>query len=401
MNSDTLPVAGKYKGTRLPGFYDNNLPRRVRFGREISAELPSELARLGRSSPFIITDAGVRAAGVLARVTGPLDQAGVAFGVFDGTQAEPPFSCVSEACQGAAKAGRPADVIVAVGGGSVIDTAKLVAATLADRRDAALLAGIGKVGRRPLPLVCIPTTSGTGSEATAVAIFTDIATGNKVGVVDACLVPDTVLLDPTLTDGLPRLPTAAAGMDALIHALEAFIGRTATPLARGLALEAARWIGPALPAVCIDGGDHGARDAMMIGANLAGMAFANSSCCGVHALALPLGGRFHVVHGVATGCLSAETMRHNLPSCRDDFAAFAEALGWADSDPDALPGKLAHLAASIGLRSVLRTTSFPEESLRQMARQAVANRRLMDPNPRVITEDDAVDIYRRTLHFNG
>jgi alcohol dehydrogenase len=140
---------------------------------------------------------------------------------------------------------------------------------------------------------------------------------------------------------------------------------------------------------------------MLVGANLAGMAFANSSCCGVHALALPLGGRFHIAHGVATGCLAAETMRHNLPSCRDDFAAFAGALGCADCDPDAFPGMLASLAASIGLQSVLLLSKVPDDSLGQMARQAVANRRLMDPNPRPITEADAVEIYRRTLQPHG
>ena len=126
-------------------------------------------------------------------------------------------------------------------------------------------------------------------------------------------------------------------MDALVHALEAFISRTATPLARGLALEAARRIGPALPAVCRDGGNGPARDAMLLGANLAGLAFANSSCCAVHALALPLGGRFHIVHGVATGCLAAETTRHNLPAIREDVAVFAGALGWRPAEPDRFP----------------------------------------------------------------
>lgn len=381
--------------------FDNNLPRRARFGRGMSGELPAELRRLGCASPLIVTDAGVRTAGVLAMVTGPLDQAGVPCIVFDRTEPEPPFSCVAEAGKFARGAGRAVDVVVAVGGGSVMDTAKLVAATLGDGRDAAQLAGIGKVGRRPLPLVCLPTTSGTGSEATAVAIFTNPATGSKVGVLDACLVPDVVLLDPALTDRLPALPTAAAGMDALVHALEAFIGRTATPLARGLALEAARWIGPALPAVCRDGGDRPARDAMMIGANMAGMSFANSSCCAVHALALPLGGRFHIVHGVATGCLAAETMRHNLPSCREDIAVFASALGWHDAGPDRFADRLASLADTIGLRRALARAIVPDAALAEMAREAVANRRLMDPNPRPITEAEAADIYRRTLHSHG
>jgi len=376
--------------------FDNNLPRRLRFGRGVSGELAAELRRLGCARPFFITDAGVKAAGILARVTGPLAVQGIRFSVFDATEPEPPFACVAAALA-LVRGTFDADVVVALGGGSVMDTAKLVAATLQDGREAPLLAGIGKVGRRPLALVCLPTTSGTGSEATPVAIFTDPATGSKVGVVDPCLVPDVVLLDPDLTDGLPALPTAAAGMDAVVHALEAFIARTATPLARGLALEAARRLGPALPAVCRDGGERPARDAMLLGANLAGLAFANSSCCAVHALALPLGGRFHIAHGVVTGCLAAETMRHNLPSIRDDVAVFAGALGWEDTDPDRFPGQMAALAESIGLRKVLLAAAVPASALADLAKQAVANRRLMDPNPRPVTEEDAVGIYRRTL----
>ena len=380
--------------------FDNNLPRRLRFGRGVSGELLPELRRMGCSRPFVISDAGVSAAGLVARVTGPLAAEGMRNLVFDRTEPEPPFQCVAAAVS-MARGTFDADVVVALGGGSVMDTAKLVAATLLDGREAALLAGIGKVGRRPLPLVCIPTTSGTGSEATPVAIFTDPRSGNKVGVVDACLVPDVVLLDPELTDGLPALPTAAAGMDALVHALEAFIARTATPIARGLALEAARWIGPSLRAVCRDGGDRSARDAMLLGANLAGLAFANSSCCAVHALALPLGGRFHIVHGVATGCLAAETTRHNLPAIREDVRVFAGALGWDQADPDAFPGQLAALAESIGLTRVLRAAAVPESALAELAREAVANRRLMDPNPRPIAESDAVAIFRKTLGLNA
>jgi alcohol dehydrogenase len=190
-------------------------------------------------------------------------------------------------------------------------------------------------------------------------------------------------------------------MDALVHALEAFISRTATPLARGLALEAARRIGPALPAVCRDGGNGPARDAMLIGANLAGLAFANSSCCAVHALALPLGGRFHIVHGVATGCLAAETTRHNLPVIREDIAVFAGALGWTPAEPDRFPDQLAALADSIGLSKALKAAAVPGAALMELAREAVANRRLMDPNPRPIAESEAVDIYRKTLGLNA
>lgn len=377
--------------------FENHLPRRLRFGRGLSGELALELQRMGKSRPFIVTDRGVKAAGLLARVTGPLAAAGVGYTVYDQTEPEPHFGCVTEAIA-VARAGGETDVVVALGGGSVMDTAKLVAATLQGGREARSLIGIGKVGQRSLPLICIPTTAGTGSEATPVAIFTDTVTGAKTGVVDVCLVPDTVLLDPALTDGLPPMPTAAAGMDALVHALEAYIARTATPLARALALEAAGKIGPALPAVCANGGDQPARDAMLLGANLAGLAFANSSCCGVHALALPLGGRFHIAHGVVTGTLVAETMRHNLPSCEADLRTFATALGWRDTNPGHLPDQLAALAASIGLTAALQAFAVPDSALAEMAREAVAIRRLMDPNPRPITEPDAVEIYRRTLH---
>ncbi len=380
--------------------FDNNLPRRLRFGRGISGELAAELRRLGCSHPFIITDAGVSGAGLLDRVRGALEAEHFRSVVFDGTEPEPPFACVAAAVA-QALGSFDADVVVALGGGSVMDTAKLVAATLKDGREASALAGIGKVLRRPVPLVCIPTTSGTGSEATPVAIFTDPKTGNKVGVVDPCLVPDVVLLDPELTDLLPKLPTAAAGMDALVHALEAFIAKIATPLARGLALEAARRIGPALPAVCRNGGDRDARDAMLLGANLAGLAFANSSCCAVHALALPLGGQFHIAHGVVTGCLAAETMRHNLPEIREDVVVFASALGWKDTDPDRFPDQVAALARSIGLKDVLSSVTVPPTALPELARAAVANRRLMDPNPRPVTESDALGIYRRTLGLHA
>jgi alcohol dehydrogenase len=384
----------------MPGPFDNHLPRRIRFGRGVSGQLSAELRRLGCSCPLIVTDPGVSAAGLLARILVDLERDAIRSAVFDRTEPEPPFACVAAAL--AHVSGKfDADAVVALGGGSVIDTAKLVAATAGDGRDAAALAGIGKVGRRALPLVCLPTTSGTGSEATPVAIFTDPVTGNKVGVVDPCLVPDVVLLDPELTDGLPRLPTAASGMDALVHALEAYIAKVATPLARGLALEAARRIGPALPAVCRDGGNLAARDAMLIGANLAGIAFANSSCCAVHALALPLGGRFHVAHGVVTGCLAAETMRHNLPAVRDDLAVFAAALGWTLAGPEEFPGRLAAMAEEIGLSRVLGLSGIQADALPALAKAAVANRRLMDPNPQPVTEADAVAIYRRTLGLNG
>jgi alcohol dehydrogenase class IV len=186
-------------------------------------------------------------------------------------------------------------------------------------------------------------------------------------------------------------------MDALVHAIEGFIARVATPLARGLALEAARQIGPSLETVCHEPSNHAARDGMAIGSHLAGMAFANSSCCAVHALALPLGGRYHIPHGVITGCFAGEMMRHNAPACAGQFATFSTALGWGAMSAHDFAAKLDAVADMIGLRAQLRKTPVSTEALPNMARDAVAIRRLMDPNPREVTEADAQRIYRAVL----
>jgi alcohol dehydrogenase len=186
-------------------------------------------------------------------------------------------------------------------------------------------------------------------------------------------------------------------MDAVVHAVEAFIARNSTPIARGLALEAARHLGRWLEVVCRDPGCHEARDGMAIGSHLAGMAFANASCCGVHALALPLGGRFHIPHGVITGCFVGEMMRHNAPVSAADFAEFGAALGWGTLSPDAFANRLDAIATDIGLRAVLRRTQVPATVIPEMAAAAVANRRLMDPNPREVTVADATRIYQTVL----
>jgi alcohol dehydrogenase class IV len=288
--------------------------------------------------------------------------------------------------------------VIALGGGSVMDAAKVASLCARHNKAAREFVGIGKAGGRGLPTVLIPTTAGTGSEATFVAILTDPTSSNKVGVVDPCILADIAIVDPALTDGLPAHVTASAGMDALVHAIESFIARVATPLARGLALEAARRIGRSLETVCREPGNTAARDDMAIGSHLAGMAFANSSCCAVHALALPLGGRFHIPHGVTTGCFAGEMMRHNAPACAEDFTTLAQALGWGATEAAAFADRLDAIAEAIGLRAQLRRTAVPGDAIAPMARDAVAIRRLIDPNPRDVTEADAARIYRAVLH---
>lgn len=378
-----------------PPAFENHLPRRVITGRGAAESLLPLCQAHGWQRVFVVSDAGVAAAGLTERVARPLTEAGVLAETFAQVPPEPPIEVVDEIARRIAAA--DADAVIAVGGGSVMDAAKVASLAARHGKVARDFLGIGRAGGRGLPTVMIPTTAGTGSEATFVAILTDAATGNKVGVVDPCLLADVAVVDPSLTDGLPPLVTAAAGMDAVVHALEAFIARSATPVARGLALEAARHLGCWLETVCREPGNRSARDGMAIGSHLAGMAFANASCCAVHALALPLGGRFHIPHGVITGCFVGELMRHNATVCVDDFATFSTSLGWGPLAPERFAARLDAVAEQIGLRAVLQETRVPVEVIPAMASDAVANRRLMDPNPREVSVGDAARIYQTVL----
>lgn len=375
--------------------FENHLPRRVITGRGTSEGLLPICQSQGWRRVFVTSDAGVVAAGLTAGVTGPLRDAALLAGTFSSVPPEPPIAAVDELATRIAAA--KADVVIALGGGSVMDAVKVASLCARHGKPARDFLGIGKARSRGLPTVLIPTTAGTGSEATFVAILTDETTGNKSGVVDPCLLPDIAIVDPALTDGLPQHVTAAAGMDAMVHAVEAFIARNATPIARGLALEAARHLGQWLEVACRDPGCHEARDGMAIGSHLAGMAFANASCCAVHALALPLGGRFHIPHGVITGCFVGEMMRHNGPVSEADIALFGAALGWGALPATAFADRLDAIATEIGLRAALRRTPVPAAAIPEMAAVAVANRRLMDPNPREVTVADASRIYRTVL----
>jgi len=379
--------------------YENHLPRRVITGRGASDRLAGICQDRGWRRVFLVSDRGVESAGLLARVAAPLADAGILAGQFVDVPPEPPLADVAHLVEQIRAAA--VDVVIGLGGGSVMDATKVAALAAGCGGGPADYVGIGRAGGRGVPTILIPTTAGTGSEATFVAILTDPAAGTKVGVVDPSILADIAIVDPALTDALPPAVTAAAGMDALVHAIEAFIARVATPIARGLALEAARRIGPALERVCSDPTDVQARDAMAIGSHLAGMAFANSSCCAVHALALPLGGRFHIPHGVITGCFAGALMRHNAPACAADFASLGSALEWGALEPQAFADRLDATARTIGLRAALEQVVVPTADIVPMASAAANNRRLIDPNPVAVTAADAERIYRNVLNVAG
>lgn len=376
--------------------YTLHLPPRVVFGRGISGRLPEVVADRQPKAVFLLTDETLEKIGTADRVRGPLEEAGIRVTTFAQIPPEPPTTCLDVALE-VARGHGPVDLVIGLGGGSVMDVAKVIALSLGHQAPPSTFFGIHNVPGRGLPSVLIPTTAGTGSEVTPVSILTDVEKQVKARTFSPYILPDYAVIDPALTDSVPPRVTAATGYDALVHAIEAYIAKVATPYSQGLALEAVRYISRSLRRACADGSDREARDAMAVGSNLAGMAFANSSCCAVHALALPLGGRFHIVHGESTANLLVETLRVNAPACERPFADLAAAMGLEDTRVEPFLEALAELKDAIGIPKTLTDYGVPEEALPELAKFAVEIRTLIEPNPVEIDEPTATAIYRACL----
>jgi len=271
-----------------------------------------------------------------------------------------------------------------------MDVAKLAALLLGQGGDVRDYVGVDATPGRGLPSILISTTAGTGSEVTPVAIVTDVENQLKIGVVDKNILPDLALVDPALTDSCPPAVTAATGIDALTHAIEAYISRKTNPLSQALSLQAAGLLYRSLRTAFRDGKNQAARDDLAMGATLAGMAFGNSSCCAVHALSYPLGGRYHLPHGLANALLLTATMRFNAPACSKAFASLAAAMGVpAEGFLEALDG----LCRDLEIPTSLKALGVERNAIRAMAKDAMGIDRLMDPNPRTLSEADAEGIY--------
>ena len=282
-----------------------------------------------------------------------------------------------------------------------MDVAKLVALLLGSGESLDDAWGVGNAKGPRLPLVLVPTTAGTGSEVTPVAIMT-VAEEEKRGVSSPLLLPDVALLDPDLTLGLPPAITAATGIDAMVHAIEAFasINPNNNPLSKMLAREALRLLGANIEQAVFNGRDGQARGAMLLGSMLAGQAFANSPVAAVHALAYPIGGSFHIPHGLSNALVLPHVLRFNADAASevyadiapDAFPSLAEIS--LSSRCDAFIDELQALSRRLGLPARLRDVTIPEDALPKMARDAMKQQRLLVNNPRPVTEADALAIYR-------
>jgi alcohol dehydrogenase class IV len=317
--------------------------------------------------------------------------------LFDAVEADPSKETLLAAVEAGREAG--ATRVVGFGGGSPMDVAKLAAYLIGSGDDLDSIWGVGLARGRHLPLALVPTTAGTGSEATPVAVIT-CEGGEKRGVNSPALIADWAALDPSLTIGMPRGLTAATGIDAIVHAVEAFTSTKAkNPLSDMYAVEALRLLSANLLTACDKPTNLAARSAMLLGAHLAGLAFANAPVAGVHALAYPLGGIHHLPHGLSNALMLRHVMQHNQEAARDHYAALAQVLepGCAGQGSQAqcalLIDRLDQLVADSGIAPRLRDHGIVEGDIPLLAREAMKQQRLLVNNPCPIDEADARRLY--------
>lgn len=379
--------------------------RRVYCEPGASTKLGALMAELGASRVVVVTDPGVMKLGLPQAGLDSLKAAGIAVTIYDRTEADPPEKLVHEAVQVAKDF--KADGVIGFGGGSSMDIAKLVAFLPVATQQLSEIYGVGNARGKRLPLIQVPTTAGTGSEVTGIAIITT-GESEKKGVVSPLLLPDIALLDADLTLGLPRHVTAATGVDAMVHAIEAYTSKhKKNAMSDALGREALRLLSKNIRTVCSTEGakDRAARSEMLLGAMLAGMAFANAPVAAVHALAYPVGGHFHVPHGLSNALMLPHVLRFNLEveTAAAQYAELAPILlsGKSFSTPSAGAGALlAELEAiieDVKLEKQLRQVGISHNHLPMLAKDAMNQQRLLVNNPREVSYDDALKIYEQAL----
>ena len=363
---------------------------------------PLTATRLGQRVLFV-TDPGVRQLGLCDAALESLAAEGVQLTTFDAVEADPSRATLMAAVQ----AGQAANItgVVGFGGGSSLDVAKLSALLIGSGEDLDEAWGVAQAKGPRLPLVLVPTTAGTGSEVTPVSIIT-VGEESKLGVSSPLILPDVAVLDAHLTTGLPPAITAATGVDAMVHAIEAYASKNANnnPMSKMLARQALQLLGANIETAVFNGKDEAARSAMLLGSMLAGQAFANSPVAAVHALAYPIGGTFHVPHGLSNALVLPHVLRFNAPAAAhlyaevaaDVFPHLAEEQG-TQARCAGLIEALAALSAKLGLQTTLREVGIKDSDLPKMAADAMLQQRLLVNNPREVNEADALSIYTAAL----
>ncbi len=383
----------------LNSFQFNTTPG-LRYGSGQSKDCCKEISnKLGQSILFI-TDKGLMSLGLTGQTLKELKKTS-SVEIFDDVEADPSKKTLLKAIEVGKKI--KATGVIGFGGGSSMDVAKLAALILGSGENLEEAWGVANAKGPRLPLVLIPTTAGTGSEVTPVSIIT-VGEEEKKGVSSSIILPDLAILDPDLTLGLPAGTTAATGIDAMVHAIEAYASssKNNNPISKMLSVEALKLLGGSIEKAVFEGSNVEARGNMLIGAMLAGKAFANSPVAAVHALAYPIGGTFHVSHGLSNSLVLPYVLRFNSVDSKasKDYAELApyvfpeiDTNRGAQSVCAEFIDKLESLSKKLGLPQKLREVDIPKNACEKMAKDAMKQTRLLVNNPREVTEKDALNIY--------
>lgn len=371
-------------------FFHYQLPTEIVFGEGRIDEIGMFAARLGVDSPLIVTDPGVRAAGIVERVEAALVRAGLSPAVFDGVTSDPLTTTVEEVRDAMLERGHGG--AIGLGGGSALDVAKAAAALVTNPGPPQDYVGRDKVSHDPLPVIAVPTTAGTGSEVTMWSVLTDAASGAKASIGSVRIMPRIALLDPELTYGLPPALTAATGMDALSHAVESYGSVWNHPVAEALALRAIELVGQHLRAAVADGSNRDARRGMLLASMISELA-ANSTRLGLcHALAIPVGARHHVPHGLANAMLLAAVADFNAAADPDRYGKIAFLLDGTGNAGLAI----ANLRRDIGIADRLSNWSVTREDFGELTEMALRSDNV-EANPRVAGPDELAAVLGAAL----
>jgi len=373
----------------------------IRFGSGMSKTCVKEISKKLGPNILFITDKGLMSLNLTEPMLNELNKYSSIVEVFQDVEADPSIKTLLNSIEVGKKIN--ATGVIGFGGGSSMDVAKLTSLILGSNEDIEETWGVSNAKGPRLPLVLIPTTAGTGSEVTPISIIT-VGEEEKKGVSSPIILPDIAILDPDLTIGLPAHTTAATGIDAMVHAIEGYTSsnKNNNPISKMLAIEALKLLSGSIEKAVFDGSNIEARGNMLIGAMLAGKAFANSPVAAVHALAYPIGGTFHVSHGLSNSLVLPYVLRFNSVDTKTTNN-YAELAPFVFPDIDTEKGnqavckefidRLEDLSQKIGLPQKLREVNIPKEACKKMASDAMKQTRLLVNNPREVTENDALNIY--------
>jgi len=365
-----------------------HFPGKLVFGSRCIDQLPDDIAALAPARVFVLTINPLL--GALQPLIGKLEKQGIHVAIYTAITQEPSFGDFHRVMSEATPF--DPDLILGIGGGSILDVAKLVAAQLGNPQSLNDYVGIGLLKGRTRKLICMPTTSGTGSEVSPNAILVDNKDNQKKGIISQYLVPDIVYVDPLLTLGVPPAITAATGLDALTHCLEAYTNKFAQPFIDLYAFEGMRLIAANLVHAVKNGAGEEARSQVAMGSLLGGFCLGPVNTAAVHALSYPLGSSFHLPHGLSNALLLPYVMEFNLPAARDRYTGVARALGVTTAEEGV--ESIRQLIRDCGIPATLKEVGVPYDAIETMAADAMKITRLLNNNPRPVSKEDAVAIYQ-------